>query len=121
MTSKKRFQWWQFCKSSCVTSFAYLHIKKAQVRQSSNFLSRIQTQRAHSTNLRAVRTKAASSTEGSPPSDDCHGPPIAMKLRSFLRIANLRILQKWGMRSSELLSDDNSSRAFLLIPLIKII
>lgn len=56
--------------------------------------SDVQTQRAHSTNLRAVRTKASSSTEGSPPSDDCHGPPIAMKLRSFLRIANLRILQK---------------------------
>lgn len=87
-----------------------------------NIISRHPLQQiSGSTNLWTVWIKEVSSTDGSTPSAGFHWPPIVMKDWSFLSKANRRILQMWGMRSSELFSDDSSSRAFLLSPLIKII
>lgn len=71
--------------------------------------------------LSIVWIKEDWSTDGSMPSVGSQGPPIAMREWSFLRTANFNMLHIWGKRSSNNLSDERSSRAVLLSPLINII
>lgn len=101
----------------CVCNAKDLSCLRQRIKGRKEWQKRIREE----THLSIVVIKEDWSTDGSMPSVGSQGPPVAINEWSFLRTANFNMLQIWGIRSSNNLSEERSSRAVLLRPLIKII